>query len=461
MLGEHDASTDHPLAPTDFTEISLRRGPLGLVEAARALWPAPNVNLLVLVDQFEETIRATLQDSRSQTDEAIAFVKLLLEAVQQTELPIHVVLTMRSDYLGLCSRFRGLPEAINEGQYLVPRLTRDQLRSAIVGPAAVAGATVTTPLVQKLLEEIGDDQDRLPVLQHALMRTWALRSQADTLDLTDYSKTGGLANALSNHANEIYNRLDGRDRDIARLLFQRLTEGGEPGQETRRWARISEICDVAQASHDRVAAVVEAFRSPGCSFLMPPPGVPLTPDTTLDISHESLIRQWDELKKWTDEERNSAEEYQRLSAAAELHAKGQLSPWRSPELDIGLTWKKSNTPRGVGTAVRRRLRACDRVSRQKSSRTTASAVCSCYRRCRAGSRCGRAHSASSQRGSPQAPRRSLRRRRPSCRSAYESAPARRVGIGPQLQGACGTLPTALRHCGHDTNTSRRPAEQRQ
>jgi WD40 repeat protein len=344
VLGEHDASTDHPLAPTDFTEISLRRGPLGLVEAARALWPAPNVNLLVLVDQFEETIRTTLQGSRSQAEEAIAFVKLLLEAAEQTELPIHVVLTMRSDYLGLCSRFRGLPEAINEGQYLVPRLTRDQLRSAIVGPAAVAGATVTTPLVQKLLEEIGDDQDRLPVLQHALMRTWALRSQADTLDLSDYSKTGGLASALSNHANEIFNGLDARGRDIARLLFQRLTEGGEPGQETRRWARIKEICDVAQASHERVAVVVEAFRAASCSFLMPPPGVPLTPDTTLDISHESLIRQWDELKKWTEEERNSAEEYQRLSAAAALHAKGELSPWRSPELDIGLTWKEKQHP---------------------------------------------------------------------------------------------------------------------
>lgn len=342
--GEPGEAAEGPLAPADFTEVSLRRGPLGLVDAARELWPSPEVNLLLLVDQFEETIRATLHGTRSQAEEATAFVKLLLEAVRQKAVPIHVVLTMRSDYLGLCSRFRGLPEAINEGQYLVPRLTRDQLRSAIVGPAGVAGAAVTSPLVQTLLEEVGDDQDRLPVLQHALMRTWTLRSSTDTLDVSDYSKTGGLANALSNHVNEIYNGLDPRGRRIARLLFQRLTEGAEPGQETRRWARVSEICEVAEASPDEVCAVVEAFRAPGCSFLMPPPGVPLTLDTTLDISHESLIRQWDELKRWTEDERASAEQYRRLSAAADLHAKRELSPWRSPELDLGLTWKKTQRP---------------------------------------------------------------------------------------------------------------------
>ncbi len=50
-------------------------------------------------------------------------------------LPVYVVLTMRSDFLGDCAQFQGLPEAVNDGQYLIPRMTRDERRFAITGPA--------------------------------------------------------------------------------------------------------------------------------------------------------------------------------------------------------------------------------------------------------------------------------------------------------------------------------------
>ena len=69
--------------------------------------------------------------------------RLLLEARAQADVPIHVVLTMRSDFLGDCAQFQGLPEAINDGQYLVPRLTREEIRAAITGPVGVAGARST------------------------------------------------------------------------------------------------------------------------------------------------------------------------------------------------------------------------------------------------------------------------------------------------------------------------------
>jgi hypothetical protein len=97
------------------------------------------------VDQFEELfrIRAGSEDNQ---DVKAAFVKLLLEAKEQRELPIYVVLTMRSDYLGDCARFRDLPEAINQGQYLIPRMTREERRSSITGPVAVGARWKDTGL---------------------------------------------------------------------------------------------------------------------------------------------------------------------------------------------------------------------------------------------------------------------------------------------------------------------------
>jgi hypothetical protein len=136
---------------------------------------AADENLLLVVDQFEELFRF---QSMSGGEEAAAFVNLLLEAARSRTASIYVVLTMRSDFLGDCAQFRDLPEAINDGQYLIPRMSRSQRRQAIVGPVAVGAAArgqpvaMTPRLVQCLLNDVGDNPDQLPVLQHALMRTW-------------------------------------------------------------------------------------------------------------------------------------------------------------------------------------------------------------------------------------------------------------------------------------------------
>ena len=100
-------------------EVTLRRSALGLVEAARQSGLPAKTNLLVVVDQFEELFRFR-RKREGQGADAEAFVSLLLEAVRQEACPIYVVLTMRSDFLGDCAQFRGLAEAINEGQYLFP-----------------------------------------------------------------------------------------------------------------------------------------------------------------------------------------------------------------------------------------------------------------------------------------------------------------------------------------------------
>ena len=112
---------------------------------------------------------------------------------------------MRSDYLGNCAQFRDLPERINDGLYLVPRMRRDHLEQAITGPVAVEDAEIAPRLVQKLLNDTGDDPDQLPVLQHALLRAWnAWKHAPRPLDLEDLDAVGGMKESLSRHADEIF-----------------------------------------------------------------------------------------------------------------------------------------------------------------------------------------------------------------------------------------------------------------
>src|SRR5437868_4560201 len=188
-------------------EATLRRGSLGLVEAARRARLSEQEKLLVVVDQFEELFRFRAARAATSTgDDASAFVKLLLEAAWQRDVAVYVVLTMRSDFLGDCAQFQGLPEAINDGQYLIPRMTRDERRVAVVGPVRVARARTSEPLVNRLLNDVGDNPDQLPILQHALMRTWdywsAHRRDSEPIGLTDYEAIGTMSDALSRHADE-------------------------------------------------------------------------------------------------------------------------------------------------------------------------------------------------------------------------------------------------------------------
>ena len=148
---------------------ALARTTYGLVDTVKPL--ARDESLLLVVDQFEEIFRYRKEHLKADEGEgADRFVGLLLRATEQAEVPIYVMLTMRSDFIGECAVFRGLPEALNEGHYLTPKMTRHQLQEAIEGPLEAIGAEMDPSLVQRLLNACEEEPDSLPVLQHVLWR---------------------------------------------------------------------------------------------------------------------------------------------------------------------------------------------------------------------------------------------------------------------------------------------------
>jgi len=345
------------------TETILRRSAVGLLQCASGAEFSPGENLLVVVDQFEEIFRFKEKSSqngnesavKNPEDEAAAFIKLLTEAVRDQSARVFVVITMRSDFLGDCAQFRDLPETINEGQYLIPRLTREQLRNSIEAPAKVFGASVAPALVTRLLNDIGDDQDQLPVLQHALMRTWDVwkeRLEPEVeINLIHYETAGKMTEALSKHADEAFGELGfessteiSEKQKIAEKLFKCLTETDPENRVTRRVVTVRELCEITSAKCEDIISVIETFRREGRTFLMPPPNDALDETSLIDISHESLIRKWEKLKKWVAEEAESAQTYRRLAEDAFRHEKGKTALLIDPELSSAIEWKKSFKP---------------------------------------------------------------------------------------------------------------------
>ncbi|MGM9488120.1 NACHT and WD repeat domain-containing protein [Ideonella sp. YS5] len=351
-------------ALTLYGELNL--GGLGLVDMVRRARLADNERLLVVVDQFEEVFRfrqlpeaKTLRDTTTplSLDEATAFVKLLLNAAEERDGKISVVITLRSDTLGGTEEFRGLPEAINRGLYMVPRLTRDQRKEAIVAPVQALGFQVAPSLVQRLLNDVSDSFDDLPVMQHALSRTWRQWCLASggsrPIDLGDYEaeNVGTARNALSIHADEAYHELE--DKGLGRVVekvFRALTERSGQARGLRRPLPFDTLCQVVGGAAEDVAEVVNRYRCSDTAFLTPSSKVDLKTNPVIDISHESLMRQWRRLIDWANAEHGARTLLLRLCDAADRGAE----LWRGRELEEALEWEQRTKPSAawVGLCLR-------------------------------------------------------------------------------------------------------------
>jgi hypothetical protein len=350
-------TTEEPIIET------LQETDKGLLDALTELEIAPGSRKILIVDQFEELFAFRWskpgRERVAPRNDAASFVRMLLRSCSDPNERVWVVLTMRSDFIGNCEAFLGLPEAVSRGQFLVPRLDRKQMEEAIVRPGEVRTAgfqafTFQQDLVNRIINDAGDRPDQLPMMQHALMRTWkrALNQSPNdgklVLTHQDYENAGQIAEALDKDAEEAWDKIksDTKKAQLARHLFLQLCDVSPDGQITRRRPRVSEVMAVTGATVREVEEVVREFQADDRNFLLPPPDESLTPDTYIDISHEALLRQWRRFSEWLERERTAVAELRRLVQSAELHRETTGALLQAKDLDRVRLWQKDNLPSG-------------------------------------------------------------------------------------------------------------------
>lgn len=322
-------------------------------------------NLLILIDQFEELFTNAENFNKGKPSlQAISLINLIIETTKIAEkenLPIYIVCTMRSDYIGDCAAFKGLPEHIVYSQFFVPRLKRQEIHRAILEPAKLSGNKINNRLIERLINELGDGLDQLPILQHALNRIWKshIDDGAAEMDIIHYAKVGGLdgnllpeeqqnlfqewyknqpifkqknlegsslTNVLNTHARELFetsvdycrthinqdasafpttNISREYAQEILRKIFTCLTKIND-GRAVRNRSSVLEIKQIigTDISTSLIEGLVNLYREPGNTLLKPFIGKDkkdfyLNDIDILDITHESLIRNWAELTEWT------------------------------------------------------------------------------------------------------------------------------------------------------------------
>jgi hypothetical protein len=262
--------------------------------------------ICILIDQFEELFTYSAahgpEEGRLLTD----FLSALYN--EPTE-GFYAIITMRSEFLGVCARFGDFAETVNATQYLLPRMRHDDLLRAIREPAALYEGEVTRELAERLIADAGGGQDQLPLIQHGLMLLYGqhVRPAAPwRLGIELYRSDTGLKGLLSDHADAVMleaERRTGRadaDARVVEDLFRALTDINAEGQAIRRPRSFSDLVKVTGATESVLRQVIDAFRAEGVSFLRPYGTGPLDRESLIDISHEALIRCWQKIAEPKD-----------------------------------------------------------------------------------------------------------------------------------------------------------------
>ena len=327
-----------------------------------------SANLLIVADQFEEffTNPENYYKNSPSADSQLV-INLLLETARISiakNLPVYIVCTMRSDYIGQCAAFRGLPEFIGFSQFFVPRLKRKEMVQVVKEPAELHGDKISNRLVERVVYDLGEGIDQLPVLEHAMNEVWIqAKNGAEELDLIHYAMAGGMSSAelpaeyrgrfdswfstlptklqeayqrpglshiIDTHANKLYlsaadhynqrheKKITATEAQlIIKVSFICLTKMDED-RAVRNRMTLQEITDILarpELTCELVGGVLNIFREPGNTFLRPyisddPESLTLIPESVLDITHESLIRNWELLLAWAKEENDHLKVYE-------------------------------------------------------------------------------------------------------------------------------------------------------
>lgn len=304
--------------PADHFESTLRRSSKGFEKLLKEFSHPKEEKILILVDQFEE-IFTYCDDTAVELEERDIFVSHLLQASKQSNFSIYIIITMRSDFLGDCTVYDDLPQAINESQFLVPRMTIEERREAIVGPTQLYGKDIEDKVVSTLLHEMNPLKDHLPLMQHVMMRMFDLaeRNNENKIAQAHYEKVGGFDNALNLHLQEIYECQTPTQQKHTIQVFSAISARLSGDRYVRRPLVIKDIVDSFQIEEKDFREAILPYRQEGNTFLSPHGQENLTIEHTLDITHEVIIREWNLLRNRVDEEANFVDKFIRLYESAE------------------------------------------------------------------------------------------------------------------------------------------------
>jgi WD40 repeat protein len=310
---------------TDELKEKLHAGSVGLVGIIRQIREQhENLHLLLIIDQFEELFTLNTDQELIQQ-----YIGILLECLGTEHFT--VLLTMRADFFAAAVSSPALAEALdNSAPIILPQIDEQGLREVVEQPANVLGVYFEPGLTDLIVSDVGKEPGSLPLLEFCLTQLWE-RQEFRQISHEAYKAIGGVQQALANHAEAVYAEFTEQEREQLRHIFLKLVRPGQGTEDTRQVANLEQIRaeDRALITHlaDKRLIVTGRDEERG--------------EETVEVVHEALIRRWQILRQWVDEEREFLvwqEKLRVLLRQWEESGKDEGALLRGLPLDEALRW---------------------------------------------------------------------------------------------------------------------------
>ncbi|MFB3094422.1 MAG: toll/interleukin-1 receptor domain-containing protein, partial [Candidatus Acidiferrales bacterium] len=264
----------------------------------RILAKQPGTDRLLLVaDQWEELYTLTADEQARRR-----FMDALLETTEKGRLS--VVLTLRGDFFGHALSYRRLSDRLQDTVVNLGPMTRQELERAVERPAQEVGLAFEPGLTKRVVEDVGEEPGNLPLLEFALRSLWEER-RAGKLLHEAYEAMGKVQGAMAKEADNVFEKLEPSEQEVAQRVFLQLVQPGEAAGDTRRRATFAEVGEQARPVVQKLADARLVVTGQDES----------TGKETIEVAHEALIRNWARLRSWVEPDRTYLLWRQRLRLA--------------------------------------------------------------------------------------------------------------------------------------------------
>jgi DNA-binding SARP family transcriptional activator/WD40 repeat protein/energy-coupling factor transporter ATP-binding protein EcfA2 len=277
----------------------------GLSRVLESALPRDGTELVLVIDQFEELFAMV----GSEPLRAL-FLDSLINAATDPTSRLRIVLTLRADFFDRPLRYAGFGAQVQSGLVPVAMPGNADLAAAVEMPAASVGLRIEPGLVGEIVRDVSDEPGGLPLLQYALTELFEMRSR-DELTVEVYRASGGVLGALGTRAEALYSELGPAGQRAMHQVFLRLITVEEGADSVRR--RVTRN-DLAALEVDR-SALEDGLRSFGAHRLLTFDSDPVSRAPTVEVAHEALLKEWNRLRDWIEDERDELVLRKRLDAA--------------------------------------------------------------------------------------------------------------------------------------------------
>ena len=307
-------------------------------------------NLLIIVDQLEDIFALQEIFEHKNGDD-----HLLLDIVSRTvrfrETSVYFLICLQTEYITKLTNYASIQELFSKSQYAIQNVGNQGLKSLITNNFTSNGIGFENSAFNHLIKQSFQDLSLLPNLQFLLHCLLVANSSNERVTDEMIQEFGGVQNIIGNKFEEVFQSLTKSDqKNFEKIIKSTINFEFDDNQTmANSFGQMLKITGLDKKNSTRL--IHTFMKEVGNSiefFENKISGIQRKNNTTINLSdivafNYEKNRNWKREQDWIEEEKLAFQNYSDYALQAQKHAQGDISLMNSPELEMAINWRDSDT----------------------------------------------------------------------------------------------------------------------